>query len=78
MVDFSDVEKVDFWIDAQFRGAKCNSWERIKKELAKIRNSSHNSASRAIATCALCQCELDRSAVCHSCWVAGPPSQRHA
>jgi hypothetical protein len=36
-----------------------------------------NKPQNAIATCSICQCELDRRAVCHSCWVAGPPPQQH-
>jgi hypothetical protein len=29
-------------------------------------------------TCSLCQVELDRTAVCHHCWVVGPPKEPHA
>ena len=36
MLDKSDIEKVDYWIAAQFRGAKCNAWNRIKTALAEL------------------------------------------
>ena len=49
MLDQKDINDVDYWIGAVFRGATCKGWERIKKKNAEALKPSHNSAMLEIA-----------------------------
>lgn len=51
----------------------CDRFQKLVEE----KFAPTNGTMDAIATCSICQSKLDRRAVCHSCWVAGPPPQQH-
>lgn len=42
MLDFGDIAKVDYWIGCQFRGAKCEAWDRIKTALVEGQKTPTN------------------------------------
>jgi hypothetical protein len=47
----SDIDAVDYWIHAQWRGAGCVAWDRIKKELVEAQNTSTNKQSTPCHWC---------------------------
>jgi hypothetical protein len=59
----SDIDAVDYWIHAQWRGAGCRAWDRIKKELVETQNTPTNKQS---TPCPLCGKPWDMSK-CNTC-----------